>query len=54
MVTRPFLVGRVRKGRGRKGLVNNSTPVPDPRNFINVKKSIVAKPQILTSLSHTL
>ena len=26
MVPRPFLVGGVRKGRGRKALVNNSTP----------------------------
>ena len=27
LVPRPFLVGGVRKGRGRKGLVNNPTPM---------------------------
>ena len=35
MVPRPFLMGGVRKGRGRKDLVNNSTPMVDPWNFID-------------------
>ena len=36
LVPRPFLYGRGERGEGRKGLVNNSTPTADPRNFINV------------------
>ena len=34
LIPRPFLVGGVRKGRGRKGLVKNSTPWRKGKSFL--------------------